>query len=64
MPLKLAVEVDGPTHSAERDSIRDSHLENLGVTILHFSHQEIDENLEGVVNTIHQTVRYLQNQSR
>jgi very-short-patch-repair endonuclease len=64
VPLKLAVEVDGPMHSAERDSIRDSCLEQLGVTILRFSHQEIEDNLEGVVNTIRQTIWFLQNQGR
>lgn len=64
VPLKLAVEVDGPTHSAERDSVRDANLATLGVTVLRFSHQEIEENLEGVVNTIHQTVVYVQNRDR
>ena len=64
VPLKLAVEVDGPAHSAEADAIRDAHLESLGVTVVRFSYQEIEENLEGVVNTIHHTVRHLQNQSR
>lgn len=62
VPLKLAVEVDGPLHDLERDSQRDASLAALGVTMLRFSYQEIENNLEGVVNTIHQTIWFLKNQ--
>lgn len=62
VPLRLAVEVDGPHHDLARDSERDAVLAALGVTMLRFSHQEIDENLDGVINTIHQTIWFLQNQ--
>lgn len=53
VPLKLVIEIDGHTHSAERDAKRDQTLGLLGFDVLHFSVQEIDENLEGVVSTIH-----------
>ena len=57
VPLKLVVEVDGHTHSVERDSIRDHRMNQLGFDILRFSVQEIDENFEGVINTIHGEVQ-------
>ena len=59
VPLKLAVEVDGPQHDPAEDSERDAILMNHGVTLLRFSVQDIDENLEGVINTIHQTIEFL-----
>jgi len=59
VPLKLAVEVDGPHHDAARDSERDAILATHGVTMLRFSHQEIDENFEGVINTIQQAIEFL-----
>lgn len=59
VPLKLAVEVDGPQHDPAEDSERDATLKSHGVTLLRFSVQDIDENLEGVINTIHQTIEFL-----
>jgi very-short-patch-repair endonuclease len=64
VPLRLAVEVDGPLHDAAKDSERDAVLAGLGVTVLRFSHQEIEDNLEGVVATIHRHVWYMQNEQR
>jgi very-short-patch-repair endonuclease len=61
VPLKLAVEIDGPLHSAEKDSERDHWMQSRGITVLRFSVQEIDENLEGVVSTIRDRIWYLQN---
>jgi adenine-specific DNA-methyltransferase len=57
VPLKLVIEVDGHTHSAERDAVRDNRMNQLGFDILRFSVQELDENLEGVINTIHAAVQ-------
>ncbi len=54
---KLIIEVDGHTHSVERDSIRDHRMNQLGFDILRFSVQEMDENFEGVINTIHAAVQ-------
>lgn len=57
VPLKLVIEVDGPAHDAERDSIRDHRIERKGFEVLRFSAQEIDQNLEGVISTIYDTVQ-------
>ena len=64
VPLQLAVEVDGPMHDAIKDSERDAALRELGVTMLRFSYQDIDENLEGVIATIRHHVWLLQNRNR
>jgi very-short-patch-repair endonuclease len=60
-PLKLVVEVDGPLHDAERDSRRDAWMRTRGITVLRFSVQEIEDNLEGVVSTIRDQVWLLKN---
>ena len=57
VPLGLVVEVDGHAHDAARDSIRDFHMREQGFDVMRFSVQEVDENLEGVVSTIHGAVQ-------
>jgi very-short-patch-repair endonuclease len=61
VPLKLAVEVDGPLHDLERDSSRDSWMKERGITLLRFSVQEIDANLPGVIDTIRNEIWLLKN---
>ncbi len=50
--LRLGVEVDGPLHEAGADAGRDAELAALGVTILRFSVQEVDDDLPGVIERI------------
>ena len=57
LPLKLIVEIDGPPHSVQRDAIRDDRMNRAGFDVLRFSVQDIDENLTGVVETIHAEVQ-------
>ena len=57
VPLMLVVEVDGHTHSTTRDSVRDFRMGEIGYDVLRFSVQEIDENLAGVLATIHGAVQ-------
>jgi very-short-patch-repair endonuclease len=49
---RLAVEVDGMTHSHEKDRGRDYHLAKLGVRTLHFTNQDVSQNIEGVLAVI------------
>ena len=53
---RLVIEVDGGQHSRdeglERDRIRDARLLDLGFKIVRFWNTEIDQNLDGVVETI------------
>ena len=64
--LKLAIEVDGPTHkgteSEENDRIRQDFIENLGIQFLRFTNAEIYQNLDGVIQIIHEKVVSLQKQ--
>jgi very-short-patch-repair endonuclease len=62
VPLKLAVEVDGPWHDAEGDARRDAYLSGLGITVLRFGVDEVREQAEAVVARIQEEVWILQNQ--
>ncbi|HEV7691901.1 MAG TPA: DUF559 domain-containing protein [Hyphomonadaceae bacterium] len=57
VPLKLIVEIDGPTHDLHRDTARDHRMNRRGYDVIRFSVQEIDQNLQGVVNTIYDAIR-------
>jgi very-short-patch-repair endonuclease len=48
----IAIEIDGTTHVYEKDRARDYQLSQLGIRTLHFTNQEVGENIEGVVTTI------------
>ncbi|MEO1642566.1 MAG: DUF559 domain-containing protein [Pseudomonadota bacterium] len=52
IPLKLGIEIDGPWHSAKYDARRDETLKLKGWTILRFSVQAVDEELDGVLTAI------------
>ncbi len=58
---KLIIELDGGHHYTSeqqaRDAVRQKFLESLGYTVLRFSNNEVDVNLEGVVSRI---LQYLQ----
>ena len=61
--LKLAVEVDGVTHSSkdeiEYDNDRQARIEALGIVFLRFRNEEIFNNLEKVVSEIVDKVKEL-----
>jgi very-short-patch-repair endonuclease len=51
---KLIIEVDGSSHigKEEYDEMRDKLLEEAGFRVLHYSHQDVMKNLQGVVDGI------------
>jgi very-short-patch-repair endonuclease len=53
---RLIVEADGGQHGFEKnirsDAVRDAHFRQHGFEILRFWNNDIDENLEGVLETI------------
>jgi very-short-patch-repair endonuclease len=57
VPLRLIIEIDGPTHDRNSDEARDRFLAEHGYDILHFSVQDMDQRFRNVVETIHQLVR-------
>ena len=54
---KLVIEIDGSQHYSEpglaKDSIRDRHLTDLGLSVMRFSAKEVFENTEGVLEMIY-----------
>ncbi|WP_373696741.1 endonuclease domain-containing protein [Microvirga yunnanensis] len=56
LDAKLVVEVDGATHSTDRevrhDQDRTRHIEACGFHVIRFSNAEIYEDLDGVIETI------------
>ena len=55
---KLVIEIDGGQHYSEpgmaKDAERDSHLTDLGLTVLRFSAREVYTNTEGVLESIYE----------
>jgi very-short-patch-repair endonuclease len=58
---RLVIEVDGGQHGKEtslaRDQQRDAHLISNGFNVLRFWNSDVDQNLEGVLETIVRVLR-------
>lgn len=58
--LKLAIEVDGPTHwgteAQAYDQRRQQMIESLGIQFLRFTNSDVYQNLAHVVEVVHQKV--------
>ena len=50
----LVVEIDGPVHMKyrERDREREEYLSDCGLTVIHFSSEEVEEALSHVIKEI------------
>jgi very-short-patch-repair endonuclease len=61
--LKLAIEIDGPTHdlpgAAEYDADRQAFIEATGAIVLRFSNWQVYGDLEGVLGAIGGMIRRL-----
>ena len=52
-PLKaLIVEVDGDTHDAERDAVRDRINEHRGYRTIRFTNEDVGKSLDGVLERL------------
>ena len=55
--LKLAVEIDGDSHSVvdanDYDQQRQAFIESFGIRFLRFTNQQVYKNIEGVLQTIY-----------
>ena len=53
---KLVIEIDGGRHymsdGKQKDTVRDSDMNDLGLRVLRFSNREVSENIDGVVEVI------------
>jgi very-short-patch-repair endonuclease len=65
VPLRLIIEVDGPTHqyTQAEDAIRQACLEEAGFTVLRFSNLEVLNHIYAVLTRIEEEVRLRQNSS-
>lgn len=54
--LKLAIELDGYTHTfeeiAEKDALKRERLKELGITVLRFCDEDVMKNMDGVLYVI------------
>jgi very-short-patch-repair endonuclease len=57
VPLGLVVEIDGPQHDLARDAAKDARLKQQGFDVVRFGVQEVDQNFEGVISTVHDAVQ-------
>ena len=54
---RIVVDVDGATHhDLERERLRDTELQEGGWRVLHFTNQDIEDGIEGVVDSIRQAL--------
>ncbi len=50
--LRIAIEIDGPTHDPKEDQVRQSQIESLGVTFLRFTNQDVLNSKDEIMNEI------------
>ena len=55
---KLVIEVDGPVHQEQReyDDYRENEIMLREITVIRFTNDEVDTNIEGVLEKIHQKI--------
>lgn len=57
---KLVIEVDGDSHYTEtaqqQDTQRDAYLQSVGLRVLRFTNQEINQNMAGVYEAIKRVI--------
>jgi phosphoribosylformimino-5-aminoimidazole carboxamide ribotide isomerase len=65
--IKLAIEIDGSIHTKDavkkNDTIRQQHLEELGIHFLRFTNTQVKKKLETVIQTIQVKIKQLENQT-
>ncbi len=58
---KLAIEIDGATHSTSQqkaaDLQRTNHIQSHGITVLRFSNTDVFENPDGVLTAIVESLK-------
>lgn len=50
--LRLAIEIDGPTHELDKDKYRQGNIESLGIKFLRFTNDQVASNIGLVVEEI------------
>jgi len=55
--VKLIVEVDGDTHEAAKDQVRDAALADRGYSTVHVTNPDVMNNMDGVLQAIAEALR-------
>ena len=50
--LRLAIEIDGPTHELDKDKHRQANIESLGIKVVRFTNDQVVSNISIVVEEI------------
>jgi very-short-patch-repair endonuclease len=61
--IGLAIEIDGDSHNSqiEYDQVRTDFLNELSITVIRFTNEEVLNNLEGVFNSVKNKIEQLRN---
>ncbi len=66
--LKLAIELDGYTHTfeeiAEKDAVKQERLKELGITVLRFCDEDVVKNTDGVLQVIRRFIEDYEKQKK
>jgi|SRR5436190_2994887 len=61
--LNLVIEIDGPIHNSNEakldDEKRQKNLENLSLTVIRFTNEQIKNEIEGVIEIVSSTIEKL-----
>ena len=61
--LKLVIEIDGPIHNSNEakldDEKRQKDLENLSLTVIRFTNEQIKKEIEGVIEIVSSIIEKL-----
>ena len=50
--LRLAIEIDGPTHELDKDKYQQGNIESLGIKVIRFTNDQVTSNIGLVVEEI------------
>lgn len=50
--LRLAIEIDGPTHELDKDKYRQENIESLGIKVIRFTNGQVASNICLVIEEI------------
>ena len=56
--LRIAIEIDGPTHDIKKDLVRQKQIESLGITFLRFTNQDVINSRDEVMNEIIRLIKF------
>lgn len=62
--LLLIIDLDGNSHSSEKDISKDEDLQKIGVTVIRFTREEIFKETNKVLQTIETSIVEIENKQK